>query len=214
MKKEIPELNLQCERVFLEKSEVRTKRGMSFVELDQKIRKSQKRLQGGEELRKREVQIETSKSKDSLKEDIAANSEESELKRIEKLEQMIENLNGSVKSMNEELKMLKNSIYRKRNLHPENSDKGQKQKSGIDFDLINKTITANKSEKPSVLKMKTFNDLQLDLSNLIKTDKKKENNGDFLNENSNIDENSQSTFKKDDAEKLYELINKLKNEKN
>jgi hypothetical protein len=106
---------------------------------------------------------------------------ETELNRIEKLEKMMENLNGSVKSMTEELKSLKSAINKKNN----NKD--------INMDIINKTLNfnQNKNDKPSILKMKTFNDLQLDINNLIKTDVNN-NDNEFLS-HTNSDNTKEKT---------------------
>jgi hypothetical protein len=110
------------------------------------------------------------------------------------------------------------------------SESSKKTNSDVNFDIINKTITGNKNDKQSVLKMKTFSDLQLDLKNLIKKDEDKEFLSNIFNSKNaekkkkqNSDESYKQEFfkqipnnidkSKEHAEKLYDLINKLKQEK-
>lgn len=144
LRKEVPELNLKCEDMLFNISKNKHDFDkISLIELNS-IKKEPRFFDS---------------HKNSRDEETAA--EQAELKRIEKLEKMMESLNGNVQIMNEELKILKSSIYKKH--------------SG-DQNLINRKINekrnnvaSRKSEfkipqKENRLKMKTFNDLELDLN--------------------------------------------------
>ena len=95
---------------------------------------------------------------------------EEEINKIERLENMIQNLSGSVETMNEELKKLKNSVINK-NTNNQNSKIDREDK--ISWENINKKIIKSSNQQKSVLKMKTFNDLQLDLNSLKINEPKK-----------------------------------------
>jgi hypothetical protein len=189
LRKEVPELNLKCEEMlFKDSKDKQEKDRISLIELN-----------SNDLVKKKEPRF-FSNQKNSNDEET-----EAELKRIEKLEKMMESLSGNVQIMNEELKMLKSSIYKKQ--------------SG-DQNLINRKINENRKNnvnstnriseskiphKENRLKMKTFNDLELDL-NLSKSqgshnDIKQE---DFLKNILNIT--------RDDLIKTKEEIDLKKNE--
>lgn len=75
---------------------------------------------------------------------------------VERIEKLIDNLNSNTKTLNEELRSFKNYSNQKTNNKKENENK---------WDLINtRNNKVNNNESRSLLKVKSFNDLQLDLN--------------------------------------------------
>jgi hypothetical protein len=95
--------------------------------------------------------------------------EEEKIQKIEKLEQMVNNLTGEIKVMTDELSLLKESVSKK-----QKSPKEEKTAKNNDNNINN---------EKNLLKMKTFSDLQLDLKSLNlkpREEKKDSLNDDFL----------------------------------
>jgi len=225
LKQQVPTLNLNCDDLislnYARSSGKAITTGTNFVELTKNDNTNTQILKKDDE---EELDV--------------------EYERIEKLEKMMESLSGNVRTMDEELKMLKNSINKKRNIKGNVSKESNvnrvNAKQNTNNDINNSSnVYKNNEKKKSVLKMKTFNDLELNL-NLINTNTKikKDNNKDLndmdflkniiqetkpkknekiiarndmkfdFKEIPQVEKNIKSS--EDEAEKIYELINKLK----
>jgi hypothetical protein len=176
--------------------------------------------------------LEINKSSFKKGENILNGQEEdnSEILRIEKLEKMINSLNGSVNDMNNELKMLKNSIYRNRRTRNRSdidlskdiikSDNSEKMENSEKPTEKSSEKSSEKSQQKNgtknnqnLLKMKTFNDLSLDLNSLKaqKAENDTNNDDEFL-QNLFQGQNRKPTKDKDDKAKqqILDMINNLK----
>ena len=118
-----------------------------------------------------------------------------EIKRIQNLEKLVNNLNGDIKILNDEISLLKNSLYKKRRNNERQRNSMKKQ-----FDNLKDKYDVN---QPSLLKMKSFDDLQLDFANLDNNKiKEKEKMHDF----SNLEDSFFNENKRDDDSKKTEYV--------
>lgn len=163
LRKEVPELNLKCEDMLFNISKNKQDFDkISLIELNSI---------------KKEPRFFDSQNNSRDEETAAAQAEQAELKRIEKLEKMMESLNGNVQIMNEELKILKSSIYKKHSGDQNLINRKINEKRNT-FNAVNRKSEFKIPQKENRLKMKTFNDLELDLN----SEKSREKNIDIKQE--------------------------------
>lgn len=187
LREQVPSLNLNCEEL-LSINSINSEQGISLIELQHRNKDNQKLLGENDDT-------------------------EDEFKlRVEKLEKMMQSLTGNVKIMNEEIQLLKTSVNKKKNIKldsinfriPTGPNQNQNQ---------NKSNNINNSN--NVLKMKTFNDLELDLK-LVNAENNKKNKDldlkNILNQNhlkKNKEEDKEFTIMdiKDKQKVLVILLN-------
>jgi len=131
--------------------------------------------------------IKDSAAKSDKNEDLSIDNKDYE--SFKKIEEMINSISKNVKNISEEFKLFKTSFLKTKKNAGKDFNKETIMNSGRDSmnqDMKNeqnhnKKFSENKSKEQSVIKMKSFTDLQLDLNSLKDKGRREKKNEDFLN---------------------------------
>jgi hypothetical protein len=163
----MPQINIKCE----EKDGDKNRKGVSFIEVQQNITAVNK-----------DSAAQSNKNADLI-------IDNKDYESFKKVEEMINSISKNVENISEEFRLFKNSFLKtKKNsgkdliketfMNPDKDSVNHKMKNEQNH---HQKFSDNKPEQQSVIKMKSFTDLQLDLNSLSDKGRRERKNEDFLN---------------------------------